>query len=75
MYDEELFDTINEIHEQTGHGARDVMNTRVKKKYANVTKEVRICLLRDFSHPGAIFLLYQGHPKCFDKPMIRHISP
>ena len=42
MYDEELFDTINEIHEQTGHGARDVMNTRVKKKYANVTKEVRV---------------------------------
>ena len=24
----------------TGHGARDVMNARVKKKYANVTKEV-----------------------------------
>ena len=40
VFDEELFDVINEVHELTGHGARDVMNARIKKKYANVTKEV-----------------------------------
>jgi hypothetical protein len=38
--DEDLFDVIYAIHVATGHGARDVMNARVKKKYANVTKEV-----------------------------------
>ena len=38
--DVDLFDVIHTIHVATGHGARDVMNARVKKKYANVTKEV-----------------------------------
>ena len=38
--DEDLFDAILEIHEESGHGARDVMNARSKKKYANVTKDV-----------------------------------
>ena len=35
----QLFDAIREQHLITGHGGRDIMHQKTKKKYANVTKD------------------------------------
>merc|ERR1712013_126849 len=34
---DDMFDAIREIHLVSGHGARDVMHDRAKKKYVNLT--------------------------------------
>ena len=39
---DDLFDAITEIHEATSHGGRDMMYGKARKKYVNVTKEVRL---------------------------------
>ena len=37
---EDMFDSIHEIHLSAGHGARDIMYEKTKKRYANITKEL-----------------------------------
>ena len=44
-----LFDVISQIHVSSGHGARDVMHGRARKKYVNVTKEA-LQLYTDLCH-------------------------
>ncbi len=36
---EQLFDVISDAHLSTGHGGRDILNDKIGKSYANVTKE------------------------------------
>ena len=35
-----MFDSIHELHLSAGHGARDIMYEKTKKRYANITKEL-----------------------------------
>ena len=37
---EDMFDSIHEIHLSAGHGTRDIMYEKTKKRYANITKEL-----------------------------------
>ena len=46
---EKLFDVISPIHISSGHGGRDIMQARTKKKYANLTKET-LQLFTDLCH-------------------------
>ena len=40
LYDEELFDELQALHVEKGHGGRDIMKKEVPQKFANVTQEV-----------------------------------
>jgi len=37
---EELFEVLRTEHEQCNHGGRDIMQDRIKKRYANITLEL-----------------------------------
>ena len=41
---DDMFDTIREIHLETGHGARDVMHDSARKRYVNLTKVLHFFL-------------------------------
>ena len=59
---DELFDAITEIHGATNHGGRDAMYGKAKKKYVNITKEVRpgcfTYFFPAFPYPDSLFIAF-----------------